>query len=160
MSVYRDPANRRGRRLLIGAVIVALLIGALAGFLIARATEDEPTLADQVAEVQADLAPAIQALELVPGHYEQGVKDGEVVEEAQYEGARSQAQSASDIVDELEPDLEIIAPVALASAQTSLERLIAAIEQKASLGDVGTQAEAAREALAEAAGDESAQVSE
>jgi hypothetical protein len=160
MSVYRDPANRRGRRLLIIAVAAALLAGALAGFLIARATEDEPTLSDQVAAVRSELAPAIQALELVPGHYEQGVRDGEVVEEAQYEGARSQAASASRIVADLTPDLEIIAPTQLAAASGQLARLEQLIAEKASNGDVGTAAASARQALAEAAGDESAQLSE
>ena len=160
MSVYRDPANRRGRRLLVVSVVVALLVGALAGFLVARATEDEPTLAEQVAAVQADLAPAIHALDLVPGHYRQGVKDGEVVEEAQYEGARSQAQAAADVVADAAPDLEIIAPVQLDAAQVELGRLHQLIGERASYGDVGTSAGAARQALAEAAGDESAQLSE
>jgi hypothetical protein len=160
MSVYRDPANRRGRRLLVISAIVALLAGALIGFLVARATEDEPTLAEQVEQVQADLGPAISALELVPGHYRQGVHDGEVVEPAQYEGARSQTAAAADIVAEAEPDLVIIAPVQLEAATGELERLGALIEDRASIGEVGTASNAARQALAEAAGDESAQLSE
>ena len=160
MSVYRDPANRRGRRLLIVSIVVSLLVGALAGFLIARATQDEPTLAEQVEDVRADLDPAIDVLGLVPGHYEQAVRDGKVVEPAQYEGARSQAQSAADIVADAEPDLVIIAPTQLEAAQSEIERLQQLIEQKASLGEVGTASNAARQALAEAAGDESAQLSE
>ena len=160
MSVYRDPANRRGRRLLVISSIVALLVGALIGFLVARATEDEPTLAEQVEGVQSDLAPAISALELVPGHYRQGVRDGEVIEPAQYEGARDQAAAASDTVAAAAPELEIIAPVQLEAATGELERLQALIEERASFGDVGTAAAAARQAIAEAAGDESAQLSE
>ena len=54
----------------------------------------------------------------------------------------------------------IIAPVQLEAAQGELERLQSLIEEKASLGDVGTASNAARQALAEAAGDESAQLSE
>lgn len=160
MSVYRDPANRRGRRLLIVAIVVSLFVGALAGFLIARATQDDPTLAEQVEDVRAGLDPAIDVLGLVPGHYEQAVRNGKVVEPAQYEGARSQAQSAADIVSDAEPDLVIIAPTQLEAAQGEIERLQQLIEQKAALGDVGTAANAARQALAEAAGDESAQLSE
>jgi hypothetical protein len=160
MSVYRDPANRRGRRLLAVSVGASLLLGALGGFLLARVTEDEPSLAEQVDAVRADLAPAIDVLELVPGHYEQGVRDGEVVEAAQYEGARSQAASAAEIVDEAAPDLEIIASAQLEAAQGELERLRRLIEQRASLGEVETASNAARQALAEAAGDESAQLSE
>jgi hypothetical protein len=159
MSVYRDPANRRGR-LLIFAAAASLLAGVLIGFLVARATEDEPSLADQVADVQVELGPAIDALELVPGHYRQGVRDGEVVEPAQYEGARSQAAAASDIVAAAATDLEVIAPVQLEAATEELDRLQALIEERAGLTEVGTAANAARQAIAEAAGDESAQLSE
>lgn len=159
MSVYRDPAGRRGRLLMIVA-LASLLVGALIGFLVARATEDEPSLADQVAEVQSDLAPAIDALELVPGHYRQGVRDGEIIEPAQYEGARGQAAAAGDIVAEAAPDLEVIAPVQLEAATEELDRLQALIEERTGLTEVGTAANAARQALAEAAGDETAQLSE
>ena len=96
----------------------------------------------------------------IPGHYEQAVRNGKVVEPAQYEGARSQAQSAADIVADAAPDLEIIAPTQLEAAQGEIERLQQLIEQKAPLGEVGTASNAARQALAEAAGDESAQLSE
>ncbi len=54
----------------------------------------------------------------------------------------------------------IIAPVQLEAATGELERLQALIEDRASLGEVGTASNAARQALAEAAGDESAQLSE
>ena len=145
-------------RLTAASSIAALLVGALIGFLVARATEDEPTLAEQVEGVQSDLAPAISALALVPDHYRQGVRGGEVIEPAQYEGARDQAAPAT--VSEAAPELEIIAPVQLEAATGELERLQALIEERASFGDVGTAAAAARQTIAEAAGDESAQLSE
>jgi hypothetical protein len=160
MSVYRDPANRRGRRMLLISVIAALLVGALAGYLVARATDDDPTLAEQVTEGQAELAPAIDALELVPGHYRQAVRDGEVIEPAQYEGVKAQAATASDIVADAAPELEVFAPVQLEAATQQLDRLETLIEQRADIGDVGTAATSARQAIAEAAGDESAQLSE
>ena len=152
MSVYRDPANRRGRRLLIVAVVAALLVGALGGFLLAKATEDEPTLADQVSDVQSELQPAISALELVPGHYEQGVRDGEVVEEAQYEGARSQAAAAADILAGVAPDLDAVTPAGASAAEEAIASLQQQIEELASLEDVTLAARTAEEALATAAG--------
>jgi hypothetical protein len=152
MSVYRDPANRRGRRLLIVAVLASLLVGALGGFLIARATEDEPTIEEQFAEVQSDLRPAISALELVPGHYEQGVRDGEVVEPAQYEGARAQAAAAADSLAEVAPDLVVVAPEEAQAAEERIGELQGLIEELGALEEVERSAGEARDAVAAAAG--------
>jgi hypothetical protein len=79
---------------------------------------------------------------------------------AQSVGARDLAAAASDTVAAATLDLEVIAPVQLEAATGELERLQDLIEQRASYGDVGTAAGAARQAIAEAAGDESAQLSE
>lgn len=150
MSVYRDPAGRGSR--ILAAVIVAALTGALVGFLIARASDEDPTLADQVAELRADVELGLSALELVPGHYRQGVRDGDVVTPAQYEGARAQAAAAADALAAAAPDLSLIAPDAVAVAEDRVAALQELISAKAELAEVERSVLTAHRALAAAAG--------
>ena len=96
MSVYRDRRTAAGGG--CSCSVAALLVGALIGFLVARATEDEPTLAEQVEGVQSDLAPAIGALALVPDHYRQRGSRRRVVEPAQYEAPAPGRRRPSDTV--------------------------------------------------------------
>lgn len=151
MSVYRDPAGRRSR-LLVGAAIVAALIGAIAGFVLARATDDDPTLADQVAEVRGGLMSAISALELVTIEYREAVRDGEVVEQTEYEAAQSQAASAAATLDSAAEDLSLIAPEQARAAEQGIAELEQLIDARADFVEVDRAASAAREQLDAAAG--------
>lgn len=151
MSVYRDPAGRRSR-LLAAAIVAAAVVGAIAGFVLARATDDDPTLAEQVAELRDELAPALSALELVTIEYREAVRDSEVVEQTEYDAARSQAASAAAAVDSAAEDLSLIAPEETEAAEQGIAELEELIEARADASEVGRVANAARGQLAAAAG--------
>jgi len=151
MSVYRDPAGRRGRTVAVVAVVAALL-GVAGGYALARATDDDPSLADQVAELRERVEPALSALELVTIEYPQAVRGGEVVAETEYEAVESQLASAAATLDSAAADLSVISPREVESAEQSIADVEGLVGDLADPADVERAALEAREAVALAAG--------
>jgi hypothetical protein len=150
MSVYREPARRRARAALIGA-LVGLLAGGIVGFLLGRATEGEPTLAEQAGQLEERLAPALNALELVTIEYPEAVRDGEVVAPTEYEAARSQAQTAADVVASTGEDLAVLSAADARRAETLTRRLTDLIERRETPEAVARLARDAADAVTSAA---------
>jgi hypothetical protein len=146
MSVYREPATRRARAAGIAAV-VGLLLGALAGFLVGRASVEEPSLGEQIGEVQEEIRPGLNALELVGIEYPEGVRGGRVVAETEYRAAESQADSAAAAVDAARQDLELLSPAGTRRASRIIAELQRLIGERAEPGAVQRAAREASSSL-------------
>lgn len=139
MSLYRQV--RRPSGWLAAVVVGALLVGFLLGFVVSRATAEEPTLADAVEEVRGEAGVVADALELVGIHYASSP-----------DAARAQLERARESFAGVEPDLSLVAPEETRSAARAIARVESLVEQDAPAGDVEAAAELAREAVVRAAG--------
>ena len=68
MSLYREARSRTGRTLAVLAAV--FVVGGIVGALLVVALRPEPSLADRVTQLQEDVRPALDGLELVPIHYD------------------------------------------------------------------------------------------
>jgi hypothetical protein len=139
MSLYRQV--RRPSGWLAASLVGALLAGFLLGFAVSRATAEEPTFADAVAEVRGEAGVVADALELVGIHYASSP-----------DAARAQLERAQESFAEVEPDLRLVAPAETRAAGRAIARVESLIEQDAPAGEVEAAAELAREAVVRAAG--------
>ena len=138
MSLYRQVG--RGSGWLAASLVAALLVGFGLGFAVSRATMEEPTLADAVADVQADAGPTADALELVAIHYQSSP-----------DAARDQLDRARDSFAEVEPDLRLLAPEEAVEASQAIERVESLVEGSAAASEVEQASESARAAVRSAA---------
>ena len=118
MSLYREAGSRKGRTL---AVLTAVLVvGGLIGFGVGWALKPQPTLQDRIEDVQAEVEPALDGLELVPIHYE---STNPVTKRA----ASEQLVAAKEDLDDAADDLRALDPAGAAQVTASLaarERLL------------------------------------
>jgi hypothetical protein len=138
MSLYRQVGRSSGW--LVAAVLGALLAGFALGFAVSRATADEPSFEDAVAEVQADAATVADALELVGLHYA-----------TTKQGARDQLARAQELFADVEPELRLLAPEETAEAAAEIDRLASLVERGAAPAQVERAADEARAAVRRAA---------
>jgi len=114
MSLYREARSCSGRW--AAAAVGALVVGIGAGAAVGLALAPEPSLADAVGDVQEDIRPALDALELVPIHYESA-------EPATRRAARDQLARARDAFDGAEPNLRVLDPAGTAAVRRDLGAL-------------------------------------
>jgi hypothetical protein len=138
MSLYRQAGRRGGW--LAASVVVALLVGFALGFGVSRATSDEPTLEDAIADVQRDAGPAADALELVAIHYETTAA-----------AAREQLRRARELFEDVRPELQLLSPDATDDAAAAIAELTDLVERSAAAAQVERAAEEARAAVRRAA---------
>jgi len=148
MSLYRQSGGS-GWRVVAIAAVVALVVGGGVGYAIGRSTAPEPSLAEQVADLQVRLQPTLDGLALVPDHYAQGVKAGG---EVQYQGAVQQATAARDGFAAESGDLEALDPAAYDDATKALGDLLDAIEAREPPAQVERLAMQTQAAVERAAG--------
>src|SRR5262245_46051241 len=122
MSLYREAGSRRGRTAAVLAT--ALVAGGLIGFAVAWVVKPEPTLADRIEDVQDDVRPALDALELVPIHYD---SDNAVTRRA----ASDQLDAARDDLDAVRADLAALDPQGAEAVTASLDELQGLLKQGA-----------------------------
>ncbi|HYI45110.1 MAG TPA: hypothetical protein VE174_06555 [Actinomycetota bacterium] len=105
MAIYRPPRSPWRARILVA--LAGLVIGGILVLLFLP--EGEPSPEERAATVRTELVAAEGALEIVAIEYAESVEDGEVVAEAEYEGAlsalaRSRARYSA-VKDEIEADV-------------------------------------------------------
>jgi hypothetical protein len=138
MSLYRQVG--RGSGWLAASLVGALLVGFGLGFAVSRATTEEPTLADAVADVQAEAGTTADALELVAIHYQSSP-----------EAARDQLGRARESFAEVEPDLRLLAPEEATEASQAIDRVESLVDGSAAASEVEQASESARAAVRRAA---------
>jgi hypothetical protein len=100
------------------------VVGGLLGFAVAWVVKPEPTLADRIQDVQDDVRPALNALELVPIHYD---SDNAVTRQA----ASDQLAAARDDLDAAGDDLAALDPQGAAQVTASLDELQRLLQESA-----------------------------
>jgi hypothetical protein len=114
MSLYREARSPSGRW--IAAVVAALVVGVGIGAALGVALAPEPSLADEVGDVQEDVRPALDALELVPIHYDSS-------QAVTRRAAGDQLARARDTFDDAVPELRLLDPAGTAAVQRDLGEL-------------------------------------
>jgi hypothetical protein len=150
MSVYRQAGGGAGGKVALAAA-VALLAGGGIGFLLGASREEEPSLADALAEVQEQVRPALNELELVTIEYGEAVSGGKVVAETEYQASLDHAERAQAAIDGAEAELRLISQGELDNIDRHLDQLMKLIEGRApanQVDDVIARADAAIRAAA------------
>jgi hypothetical protein len=152
VSLYRQPGER-GPALLVTLLLTGLLIGAVAGFLIGRATTDDPSLAEQIEDARAGLAPVAAGLELIPIEYEGAVSNSKVTAQTEYEATQAAASRATEELEASAEDMQAIDPTGYESATAAIEQLESAIDAVAPPARIEALSDGARAQLESLSGD-------
>jgi hypothetical protein len=122
MSLYREARSRTGRTL---AVLAAVFVtGGVVGALLAIALRPEPTLADRVEQVQEDVRPALDGLELVPIHYD---SENAATRRAAADQLAAARRDVADVAD----DLRVLDPAGAARVDGALDEVATLVEDGA-----------------------------
>lgn len=105
MAIYRPPKPRW--RLALLCALAGLAVGLVLGLVLA-ADDQDPT--DAAHAIRAELVAAAGSLEVAAIEYEESVVDGDVVAEAEYEGAVGALASSRERFDEVRPALVSLLP--------------------------------------------------
>jgi hypothetical protein len=151
MSLYREPGRRSWVAISI-AVAASLVIGAVVGYFIGRASKDEPTLSEQVADLRGEAQPLRLAVDQVRIEYPGTVREGKVVSPTEYEATRATVARAAATFSELQSDLAVIAPAGTDRVDRGLRALSDLVERRASVEEVKRQATQTDQELSAAVG--------
>jgi hypothetical protein len=142
VAIYR-PARRPWRSVVLAGV-TGLVVGVALGW---GLLAPEPDPAEVLAEVRAGLSSAAATLEVVEIEYAESVRDGAVVAEAEYRGARDALASSRQRYAEVRDAVAALSAETASEIDASyqeLERLIAA---KARADEVAAVSTGLRELL-------------
>jgi hypothetical protein len=151
MSLYRQ-AGGRPWALVAVALVAGVAIGVVIGLLVGGGDGEEPTLAEQVADLRTDSEPLRLALEQVAIEYTGTVSGGEVESPTEYQAAQATVGRAIASMDQLRPDLEALNPVSAQRLDRALTELSDLVDDRASEDAVRAQVIVAERALAVAVG--------
>jgi hypothetical protein len=151
MSLYRQ-AGGRPWALVIAALVAGVAIGLAIGLLIGGGDEEEPTLAQQVADLRTDAEPLRLALEQVTIEYTGTVSGGEVDSPTEYQAAQATVDRAIATFDQLRADLEAIDPAAAQRLDRALVELSDLVDHRAPESAVNAQVAETERALEVAVG--------
>ncbi len=150
MSLYR-VASRRGRLggILLPAVVLAA--GLLVGFLVGRASANEPSLTEALAAPVAHVEDARNALDVLTIEYAQAVSGGEVKQETEYDAALADVRRAQDALGDAE-DLGELDPDGYRRATTLVTDVADLVARRAPPALVAARVRAVDQALSELPG--------
>jgi hypothetical protein len=134
------------------AIVLAILIGALVGYLLGRGSVDDPTVAELASESRAELRPVAAGIELIPIEYEGAVDSGGVAAPTELEATKGAAARATEALEASADDITAIDPAGYAAARRALRELAAAIDEVAPPARVNALARAAEARLAALSG--------
>ena len=122
--------------------MIALLVGGGAGYAIGRSSAPDPSLADQVADLQGRLAPAREAIELTTTEYPQAVRDGKIVAPTEYQAAKADVARARDSIAAALADLRAVDAARAQRLQETVAALGAAVDRRVATSQVDELARA------------------
>lgn len=129
MSLYRE-AGGTGRGALVAGV-VALVIGLGVGYAIGHATTGEPTLEQSLTTLRSDLSPISNGLELLAVEYPQGVRNGQVIAQTEYEGSVASVERIQSTAAAYADELQALDPEGAGQLSDTLSELQRAVSSKA-----------------------------
>lgn len=151
MSLYRQAGRVSGR--VLGLVAAgSVIVGLLAGFALGRGTAPEPTIAEKIAALRAEVRPAEQGLELTATEYGQAVRGGRVIAPTEYEAAQADVKRAADTVAAAGADLRALNPARAAALDRAIAAVRAAVSRRADPAEVQRLSDEGRAALRAAVG--------
>lgn len=151
MSLYRQ-VKRRNWRITAALALICLALGFVVGFLIGKKSgEGQQSLSEAVAQLQQDLAPVLDGLELVTIEYPQSVKDGRIIAATEYKATQENINRTLDQYGKLHPELAAISPSEAASAQSALKDVERLVQDRAPASKVDAAAERAVSSIKRAA---------
>jgi len=151
MSLYREPGRRSWVAIVI-AVAASVVVGTMVGYFIGRASKDEPTLSEQVADLRGEAQPLRLAVDQVRIEYPGTVREGKVVSPTEYEATRATVERAAATFTGLQSDLTVIDPAGTDRLDRALRALSDLVERRASVEAVKRQATQADQQLSAAVG--------
>jgi hypothetical protein len=151
VSLYRETSRAAGRTLALVAA-AAVVVGLLVGFALGRSSAPEPSLADRLDDVRAELKPARQGLELVGTEYPQAVRGGRVVAPTEYKAAQADVERVRSAVDGARDDLRALGATRAAAVDRAVAAVAAAVDRRADPAEVRRLARVADAAVVAAVG--------
>jgi hypothetical protein len=131
MAIYRPPKPRW--RAAVGAGLVGVVVGMIAGILVSRS---EPNPVEAARSVQAELDRAASSLEVVAIEYDESVDGGEVVSDGEYRGTQDALESSRTRFDDVRAALELLAPDRAGSIDDAYDAVQRSIEARADPAEV------------------------
>jgi hypothetical protein len=131
MAIYKPPKARWPLAIFVG--VVALLIGVGIGLLLGN---EEPNAEEGVRLVQQELTGAAVGLEVAGIEYTEAVENGEVTNDAEYQGSLDALESSRDRFESVRDALAALAPDLAESIATAYEETAGAMESRAPAEDV------------------------
>ena len=126
MAIYRPSKPRY--RIVPVAAIVGLLVGLLAGLVLAGG---DPEPVEAVREIRTTLTEASSVLEIVEIEYEEALEDGSGDGNAEYEGARDALERSRSLWAEARPSVDLLAPQEAEEIDSLYEELGDAVADEA-----------------------------
>lgn len=130
MSLYRQP-GRYGRGTVIGAAVLAFVVGGVIAFVVGRSTAPDPSLRDQIAQLRDDLQPARQGLEILPAEYAQAVRGGADSTPGEIAGVVATVKRVDAVLAEHRAELRVLAPAVAGRLGPDIAALQRAVDAKA-----------------------------
>lgn len=134
MAIYRPPRSPWRARVLVAAA--GFLIGGLIVW--ALLPEGEPSPAERTASVRSELIAAEGALEIVAIEYAESVRDGAIVAQAEYDGAKAALARSRARYEAVRADL---LPEDSAEIESAYARLGRLMEQRVPNDELGAEIE-------------------
>ena len=126
MAIYRPQKPRY--RLVLGAAVVGLLVGLVAGLILGG---DDPDPVDAVREIRVTLTEASSLLEIVEIEYAEALEDGSGAGDPEYEGALDAFARSRSHWRRARPAIDLLASDDAATIDARYEDLETAMEAEA-----------------------------
>jgi hypothetical protein len=135
---------------MVAAATAGIAVGLAIGLALGGDDQQDPL--QGVRDARASLRQASGVLEVVPVEYAEGVQDGRLASEPEYQGARRAIERSRDLYGEARPVVAYIDAERATDLDHAYERLARAVAARAPTQDVELQAGELESALEQALG--------